>query len=117
VRQDEEGYLYPMGRLSDTINRGGEKFGPAEIEDVLRLHPDVVDAAVAGLPDREMGERVGAALVARRPLTLEEVREHCSRHLARFKAPEKIALVTEIPRTAMWKVSRKTIAELVQRAG
>jgi long-chain acyl-CoA synthetase len=117
VRQDAEGYIYPQGRLSDTINRGGEKFGPSEIEDVLRLHPDVVDAAVAGLPDREMGERVGAAIVARRPLTLEEVREHCTRHLARFKAPEKIALVSEIPRTAMWKVSRKTIAELVQKAG
>jgi long-chain acyl-CoA synthetase len=116
VRQDAEGYLFPQGRLSDTINRGGEKFGPAEIEEVLRLHPDVVDAAVAGLPDREMGERVGAALVARRPLTLAEVREHCARHLARFKAPEKIALVQEIPRTAMWKVSRKTIAELVQKA-
>jgi acyl-CoA synthetase (AMP-forming)/AMP-acid ligase II len=117
VRQDAEGYLYPMGRLSDTINRGGEKFGPSEIEDVLRLHPDVVDAAVAGLPDQEMGERVGAAIVARRPLTLEELREHCARHLAHFKAPEKIALVSEIPRTAMWKVSRKTIAELVRRAG
>jgi long-chain acyl-CoA synthetase len=115
VRQDADGYLYPQGRLSDTINRGGEKFGPSEIEDVLRLHPDVLDAAVAGLPDREMGERVGAAIVARRPLTLDEVREHCTRHLARFKAPEKIALVGEIPRTAMWKVSRKAIAELVQR--
>jgi len=117
VRQDADGYVYPQGRLSDTINRGGEKFGPSEIEDVLRLHPDVVDAAVAGLPDREMGERVGAAIVARRPLTLEEVRAHCARHLARFKAPEKIALVREIPRTAMWKVSRKAIAELLQGAG
>jgi acyl-CoA synthetase (AMP-forming)/AMP-acid ligase II len=117
VRQDADGYVYPQGRLSDTINRGGEKFGPSEIEDVLRLHPDVVDAAVAGLPDREMGERVGAAIVARRPLTLDEVRAHCARHLARFKAPEKIALVSEIPRTAMWKVSRKAIAELVQGAG
>jgi long-chain acyl-CoA synthetase len=117
VRQDAEGYLYPQGRLSDTINRGGEKFGPSEIEDVLRLHPDVIDAAVAGIPDREMGERVGAALVTRRPLTLEEVREHCNHHIARFKAPERLALVAEIPRTAMWKVSRKAIAELVQAAG
>jgi long-chain acyl-CoA synthetase len=116
VRQDADGYLYPQGRRSDTINRGGEKFGPGEIEEVLRLHPDVIDAAVAGLPDREMGERVGAAIVARRALTLAEVREHCARHLARFKAPERIALVDEIPRTALWKVSRKAIAELVQKA-
>lgn len=117
VRQDAEGYLFPQGRLSDTINRGGEKFGPSEIEDVLRRHPDIRDAAVAGIPDREMGERVGAALVARRVLTLDEVRAHCMQYLARFKAPERIALVAEIPRTAMWKVSRRAIAELVQKAG
>jgi long-chain acyl-CoA synthetase len=113
VRVDAEGYLYPQGRLSDTINRAGEKFGPAEIEEVLRRHPAVADAAVAGVPDAEMGERVGAAIVTRAPLTREEVVGHCRAHLARFKVPERIAFVERIPNTAMWKVSRKAIAELI----
>jgi long-chain acyl-CoA synthetase len=113
VRVDADGYLYPQGRLSDTINRGGEKFGPGEIEEVLRRHPAVADAAVAGLPDPEMGERVGAAIVTRGPLTREEVVAHCRAHLARFKIPERIAFVERIPNTALWKVSRKAIADLI----
>ena len=56
----------PSGRLSDTINRGGEKFGPIEVEEALRTHPAVSDVAVAGIADDEMGQRVGAAVVARR---------------------------------------------------
>jgi long-chain acyl-CoA synthetase len=115
VRQDADGYLYPLGRLSDTINRGGEKFGPSEIEEVLRLHPSVRDAAVAGVPDPEMGERVGAAVVLRSEVSADALRAHCREHLARFKTPERIAFVEEIPPTAMWKVSRKTIAELIER--
>ena len=77
ARQDADGYIYPSGRLSDTINRGGEKFGPIEVEDALRTHPAVSDVAVAGITDDEMGQRVGAAVVARLPVTLEELRSHC----------------------------------------
>ena len=65
ARHDADGYIYPSGRLSDTINRGGEKFGPVEIETVLREHPAVADVAAAGIPDAEMGERVGVAVVDR----------------------------------------------------
>ncbi len=116
VRQDPDGHLYPVGRLSDTINRGGEKFGPAEVEAVLRAHPAVADVAVAGIPDPELGERVGAAIVRRAPLDAEAVRAHCRAQLARFKTPERIAFVDEIPHTALYKISRKQIAELIQRA-
>ena len=66
VSADHEGYLYPAGRLSDTINRGGEKFAPAEVEDVVRAHPAVRDVAVFGVPDAEMGQRVGVAVVVQR---------------------------------------------------
>jgi long-chain acyl-CoA synthetase len=65
ARVDEDGYVYPVGRRSDTINRGGEKFGPNEIAAVVATHPAVADAAVAGVRDAEMGERVGVAIVAR----------------------------------------------------
>ncbi|MEE2664916.1 MAG: AMP-binding protein [Myxococcota bacterium] len=115
IRIDEQGYLYPVGRLSDTINRGGEKFGPVEIESALRRHPGVADVAVAGIADPELGERVGAAIVRvpGRDLTRNELIDHCRKHLARFKLPEQIVFVREIPHTALWKVSRKRIAELI----
>ena len=60
ARQDADGYLYPTGRRSELINRGGEKFAPHEVAEVIRSHPAVREAAVAGVPDDEMGERVGA---------------------------------------------------------
>ena len=59
ARQDADGYIFPSGRLSDTINRGGEKFGPIEVEEALRSHPAVSDVAVAGIADDELGQRVG----------------------------------------------------------
>ena len=64
ARRDADGYLYPEGRLTETINRGGEKFGPIEIVTVLRRHPEIIDVAVIGIRDDEMGERVGVAVVA-----------------------------------------------------
>ena len=65
ARRDDEGYLYPSGRRSDVINRGGEKFAPAEVVEALRNHPAIADVVVAGVPDDEMGERVGVAVVVR----------------------------------------------------
>ena len=61
--QDSEGYVYPQGRQGDLINRGGEKFAPVEVAEALRGHPAIRDVAVAGVPDIEMGHRVGALLV------------------------------------------------------
>ena len=86
ARQDPDGYIYPSGRLKDTINRGGEKFGPIEVEEALRTHPAVRDVAVAGVADDEMGQRVGAAVVACSPVTLEELRDALSRADRLFQA-------------------------------
>ena len=114
VSQDEEGYLYPMGRRADTINRAGEKFPPSEIEDVVRLHPAVVDAAVVGLPDDEMGMRVGVAAVVSRPLELEELRRFCEGELAHFKLPERLLVLGELPYNDFGKVDRKAIRALAE---
>jgi long-chain acyl-CoA synthetase len=111
---NREGYVFPAGRLSDTINRGGEKFGPIEVETVLRRHPAVVDAAVVGVPDSEMGERVGAAVVLGSEATKDELRAFCREHLARFKVPEWIALVDGIPYNDTGKVNRRALAMLVE---
>ena len=113
ARQDADGYIFPSGRLSDTINRGGEKFGPIEVEEALRSHPAVSDVAVAGITDEEIGQRVGAAVVAWAPVTLEELRSHCRELIAYFKLPERLALVDQIPYSTTGKVSRHQIAALI----
>jgi acyl-CoA synthetase (AMP-forming)/AMP-acid ligase II len=115
--RDADGYLYPTGRLSDTINRGGEKFGPAEIADVLRRHPDVIDVAVAGVPDPEMGERVGVAVVGRRRLDTAALREWCRPHLAPYKLPEVVVNVEALPYNELGKLTRKATADLIVREG
>ncbi len=111
--RDTEGYIYPSGRLSDTINRGGEKFGPIEVEEALRAHPAVGDVAVAGITDDEMGQRVGAAVVACRPVTLDELRSHCRDRIAYFKLPERLIVVDHIPYSETGKVNRRQLAALI----
>jgi acyl-CoA synthetase (AMP-forming)/AMP-acid ligase II len=113
ARQDADGYIYPSGRLSDTINRGGEKFGPIEVEEALRAHPAITDVAVVGINDDEMGQRVGAAVVARAPVTLEELRSHCRDRLAYFKLPERLMIVEAIPYSETGKVNRRQLAALI----
>ncbi len=113
ARLDTEGYVFPVGRLSDTINRGGEKLGPIEVETVLRAHPAVADAAVAALSDTDLGERVGAAVVARQPVLPEELRAYCGQHLARFKVPDTLVLVERLPYDDLGKVRRTAVAELI----
>ncbi|MFY9765258.1 MAG: fatty acid--CoA ligase family protein [Mycobacterium sp.] len=113
ARRDADGYIYPSGRLSDTINRGGEKFGPIEVEEALRGHPAVSDVAVAGITDQEMGQRVGAAVVARLPVTLEELRSHCRDRIAYFKLPERLMIVDRIPYSETGKVNRRQLAALI----
>src|ERR1700753_2966988 len=111
--RDPDRSIYPRGRLSDTINRGGEKFGPIEVEEALRTHPAVSDVAVAGITDEEMGQRVGAAVVARLPVTLEELRSHCRDRIAYFKIPERLMIVDGIPYSATGQVNRRQLALLI----
>jgi acyl-CoA synthetase (AMP-forming)/AMP-acid ligase II len=113
ARRDIDGYIYPSGRLSDTINRGGEKFGPIEVEEALRTHPAVSDVAVAGITDEEMGQRVGVAVVARLPVTLDELRSHCRDRIAYFKQPERLKIVDHIPYSETGKVNRRRLAVLI----
>jgi long-chain acyl-CoA synthetase len=111
--QDDEGYLYASGRLSDTINRGGEKLGPVEVEEVLRTHPQVVDVGVIGVPDDDLGERVGAAVVVSGPVTAEALASHCATQLATFKVPEYIAFTDELPVSVLGKLDRKAVRAML----
>ncbi len=107
--QDDESYLYLVGRLSDTINRGGEKFGPVEVEEALRTHPSVVDAGVVGVPDADLGERVGAMVVVSEPVTEEELLLHCGSKLATYKVPEYLVVSEDLPVTALGKPDRREL--------
>jgi long-chain acyl-CoA synthetase len=113
VQLDEEGYIYVKGRVKDTINRGGEKFGPVEIEAVIRTLPGVDEVAVAGVPDDELGERVGALIVGDQGLTADLVRAHCQELLARYKVPEIIVFAGELPYNRYGKVPRAAVVEVI----
>jgi long-chain acyl-CoA synthetase len=114
VRIDADGYLYPEGRLSDTINRGGEKFGPIEVETALRSHPLVADCAVAGIPDPELNERVGAVVVTTEPVDVATLQQWCAERIARYKTPELVVFADEVPLTDMNKVDRKAVVRMVK---
>ena len=106
-------HRYVAGRMSDVINRGGEKIDPAEVEAVLWAHEDVTDVAVAGFPDADLGENVGAVIVARRPVDPKELRDWARARLASHKVPARIVFVDELPLTELGKVSRRDLGALI----
>jgi acyl-CoA synthetase (AMP-forming)/AMP-acid ligase II len=118
-RLDEDGYLFVEGRIDDTIIRGAENIAPAEIEDVLVRHPGVADVAVVGVPDEEWGQRVEAAVVplAGAELDVEELRGYVRERLRGSRTPDRIAVWSELPRTATGKiVKRDVVAGLIRGA-
>jgi long-chain acyl-CoA synthetase len=112
---DDQGWLYVVDRLKDVVIRGGENIYCAEVEAALVEHPAIADVAVIGIPDSALGERVCAVIVAHdgSELTLEEVRDFAAERIARFKCPEAIRVVTELPKTATGKVEKAQLRKLV----
>lgn len=106
---DVDGYLFLGGRLDDIIVRGGENISPGEIEDVLRDHPAVADAAVIGLPDEAWGERIVAAVVARDDISSAAILEWCRTRLRSTKTPETIHFRDALPYNEMGKLVRRTL--------
>jgi len=114
VRRDADGYIYAVGRMSDVINRGGEKIDPAEVEEALRSHAAVRDAAVAGFSDADLGENVGAVIVTGSTLEIDDLRAHVRARLAPYKVPARFVFVDEIPLTELGKVSRRDLKKLLE---
>jgi acyl-CoA synthetase (AMP-forming)/AMP-acid ligase II len=106
----EDGYLRLVGRIKELIIRGGENISPVEVEDVLKAHPAVSDAAVFGIPDEKYGEIVAAAVAVSEPVAEDDLADHCRVHLTAVKIPHVIHLIDEIPRTATGKLQRRRIA-------
>jgi acyl-CoA synthetase (AMP-forming)/AMP-acid ligase II len=107
---DADGYLTLTGRLKELINRGGEKIAPREIDEVLLRHPDVAEAVAFGVPHPSWGEEVAAAVVLREPQSESAILAFCRQHLAEFKCPKSLYIVTAIPRTATGKIQRGVVA-------
>ncbi len=97
---EADGRITLLGRGSVSINSGGEKIYPEEVEGALKSHPDVFDVLVVGVPDDRWGERVCALLQPRegRAPTLDELQAHCRSHIAGYKIPRDLVLVAEVPR-------------------
>lgn len=112
-RLDHDGYLHIEGRADDTIIRGAENIAPAEIEDVLLGHPDVLDAVVVGVPDEEWGQRIEAVVVLRDGVSVdpEALRAEVRATLRGSKTPERIIRWPELPRTPTGKLIRSDIVE------
>jgi len=110
------GYLSLIGRLKEMINRGGEKIGPREIDEVLLSHPAVAEAVCFGIPHPSWGEEVAAAVVLKDAANEAEILAFCKERLAEFKRPKRIYITKAIPRTATGKIQRGVVAKAFAEA-
>ncbi|MEV0595513.1 class I adenylate-forming enzyme family protein [Nonomuraea cavernae] len=113
-RLDADGFLWIEGRVSDMINRGGLKIFPDEVEEVLRRHPSVRDAAVAGVPDRRLGEVPHAWIVPQSgEIDAVALEAWCREHLVAYKVPVAFAEVETMPRSDVGKLLRRQLRATV----
>jgi long-chain acyl-CoA synthetase len=113
---DDQGWVHVVDRRKLLIVRGGANVYPTEVERVLHRYPGVAAAAVFGIPDDRLGERVGALVEMRRHAPLPstpDLEAYCAKHLARYKVPQVWGFVDALPRNAMGKVVRSGLISLL----
>jgi len=108
---DAEGYLYLVDRKKDVIVTGGLNVGSIEVEDVLREHPAVADAAVFGVAHPVLGQDVGAAVVLGSPVPARDLMAFARERLAEYKTPHRIFVVDALPMTASGKVLKRELRD------
>jgi len=110
-RVDRDGYLYLVDRRKELIIRGGYNVYPREVEDVLHSHPDVLEAAVVGVPHELLGEEVVAIAVPKPGSTVaaEELRDYARERVAAYKYPRHVVLVDELPKGPTGKVLKREL--------
>lgn len=108
---DAEGYLYIRDRIKDMVVSGGENIYPREVENALFAHPDIIDAAVIGVPDARYGEALLAFIVTagNMPLPSEDVIAFCRTKLGGYKVPRRVEQVETLPRNASGKVLKHVL--------
>jgi acyl-CoA synthetase (AMP-forming)/AMP-acid ligase II len=112
-RFDADGYLYVAGRIKDIIKTGSINVAPKEVEEILLLHPRVVDAAVVGEPDPEWGEAIKAYVVLSNPEGAGEadLMRFCKEYLADYKVPKRIQAVADLRRNELGKINARLLED------
>ncbi len=109
---DERGYVRIVDRKKDMILVSGFNVYPNEIEDVVALHPGVLEVAAVGVPDERSGEVVKIVVVRKDPaLSAEALIDHCRQHLTGYKVPRRIEFRTELPKSNVGKILRRLLRD------
>lgn len=110
---DKDGYVYITDRKKDLVIKGGENISPREIEEAIYVHPAVAEVAVVGVPDEVYGENLLAAVVLKpgQTLTEEELKQHLSSYVTKFKVPEQIVFLDALPKGSTGKILKRAIKE------
>ncbi|MET8947902.1 AMP-binding protein [Streptomyces sp. NPDC004542] len=111
AHRDSAGFVHLAGRKREMIKSGGLNVYPAEVEMVLSRHPDVLEAAVVGVPDQKWGEMVVAFVVVRPGCDAERLKTHCAEHLAGYKRPKEITLVEALPKGETGKILKRALVD------
>jgi fatty-acyl-CoA synthase len=111
---DEHGLLYVSGRDDEMIVSGGENVFPAEVEDLISGHPDVVEATALGVEDKEWGHRLRAFVVKAEGASVgeDDIKSYVKEHLARYKVPREVVFLDELPRNPTGKVLKRELREI-----
>jgi acyl-CoA synthetase (AMP-forming)/AMP-acid ligase II len=111
---DADGYVFVTGRLKELIIKGGENIAPREIDEALYAHADVVEAAAFARPCKTYGERVEAAVRISdgSSITADDLKSLCIEKLGKFKAPEEVYFLPELPKGPSGKIQRLKLAEI-----
>jgi fatty-acyl-CoA synthase len=111
ARMDKDGYYFLVDRARDMYITGGENVYPAEVERILRQHPDIEDIAVAGVSDERWGEVGQAFVIARKDSNLcaEDILAYCWEQMAKFKCPRSVTFCEDFPRTSLGKVRKREL--------
>ena len=114
-RMDADGFVFVTGRLKELIIKGGENIAPREIDEALYAHPDVVEAAAFARPCTSYGERVEAAVALREGVSLvsDDLVAFCAERLGKFKSPDTVHFLSELPKGPSGKIQRLKLAELI----
>lgn len=108
---DEDGYLFVIDRRADLIISGGENIYPAEIENVLLMHPAVKEAGVCGADDKQWGQVPVAFVVLNEQVSVEQLQAFCQQRLAKYKLPKEIIITNSLPRNGADKLLRRKLLQ------
>jgi len=114
VHFDEHGLLYVSGRDDEMIVSGGENVFPAEVEDLISGHPEVVEATALGVEDKEWGHRLRAFVVKTDGASIgeDDIKTYVRDHLARYKVPREVVFLDELPRNPTGKVLKRELRDM-----